>query len=164
MWLVAFISIDNEPDADQSVRMVDTAGKAEPARKRITTLDRGGDALGVERGGHHCFRVLAPDIFLRLERKYAEHLGVIACTQPWALSARVRRCETPHSASQPIACPPKRSGWVMRIRPASRKTATDPAGIMRAASASAARARKAGCRASARAYIRRCLCRVLWQR
>jgi hypothetical protein len=82
---------------------------------------------------------------------------VIACTQPWALSARVRRCETPHSASQPIACPPKRSGWVMQIRPASRKTATDPAGTMRAASASAsasaARARRAGCRAPARAYI-----------
>ncbi len=77
MWPVAFISIDNEPAADQPVRMVDAAGKAEPAGKRITALDRGGDALGVERGGHHCFRVLAPDIFLRLERKCAEHLGVI---------------------------------------------------------------------------------------
>jgi hypothetical protein len=154
MWPVAFISIDNEPAADQPVRMVDAAGKAEPAGKRITALDRGSDALGVERGGHHCFRVLAPDIFLRLERKCAEHLGVIGHDRLHPALGAIGSGQALRDTAQHVPAhgmPAETFGLGHADQPASRKSATDSAGTMRVASASAARARRVGCRASARA-------------
>ena len=74
---VAFVAVDNEPGADQPVRVVDAAGKTEPAGKPPAALDRGGDAFGVERCRHDRIRIFAPDVFLRREREGAEHLRVI---------------------------------------------------------------------------------------
>lgn len=99
MGSVPVFAVNDEAGADQPVGMIDPAGEPEPAGKPVAA-DRGGDPLRIERGRHDGFGVFIPQVFLRLQRERAQHLGVIAHNHHYPALGAVAPRQVLHHAAQ----------------------------------------------------------------